>query len=200
MNNEGLTKVSVIPPVSEPPPNPNQRPAAKPPETAINQSVKPMTKPKKKRSMMPVVLVAVVILAGVASGYALSVIKPQSQPTTQTTTNAPASADAVEEGKAYGAKEGQTFLDKAEGVLVKGGIEGEGSHHLMRDGGPARNVYLTSSVLDLDTFVNHLVEVDGETFNAQKAGWLMDVGMVKVMKLNAPKPFEEATPADMPAE
>lgn len=70
--------------------------------------------------------------------------------------------------------------DTATGVLVKGGIGNEGTHHLERDGGASRNVYLTSSVIDLESFVGKKVEVWGETLASRKAGWLMDVARVQV--------------------
>jgi hypothetical protein len=70
--------------------------------------------------------------------------------------------------------------DTAEGELVEGGIGGEGTHHLEREGGPSKSVYLTSSVIDLESFVGKKVTVWGETLSAKKAGWLMDVLKVKV--------------------
>lgn len=85
-------------------------------------------------------------------------------------------------GREIGLKDEKTFRDKAEGVLEEGGIEGEGTHHLVRSGGPSQHVYLTSSVVDLDEFVGEKVEVWGETFKAEKAGWLMDVGRIKVLE------------------
>lgn len=72
--------------------------------------------------------------------------------------------------------------DTATGKLVDGGINGEGSFHLERDGGPSKNVYLTSSVIDLSSFVGKKVEVWGETLASKKAGWLMDVVKVKVVE------------------
>ena len=75
--------------------------------------------------------------------------------------------------------------------LLKGGIEGEGSHRILRPGGETQTVYLTSSVIDLSPFVDHKIKVWGETFAAQKANWLMDVGRVEVIELNAETPFEE---------
>jgi hypothetical protein len=50
---------------------------------------------------------------------------------------------------------------------------------------------MTSSVIDLDPFIDHKVKIWGDTFAAQKANWLMDVGRVEVVELNAQKPFEE---------
>ncbi len=76
----------------------------------------------------------------------------------------------------------KNFKDKAEGVLKRGGVEEEGSHHLERPGGESQNVYLTSSTVDLSKFENKKVRVHGETFSGQKAGWLMDVGLVEVLE------------------
>lgn len=101
------------------------------------------------------------------------------------------SAAGVKVGDIVGVADEKAFRDKAEGVLAEGGVDGEGSHHLLREGGPSQNVYLTSSIVDLNLFVGARVAVWGETFSAQKAGWLMDVGRVKVLKLNSPPPFAE---------
>lgn len=81
-----------------------------------------------------------------------------------------------------GSSDTKTFKDCAKGELAKndGKITDEGSHKLIRQGGDSQTVYLTSSVVDLNQFVGKNLEVCGETFNAQKAGWLMDVGRVKV--------------------
>lgn len=94
----------------------------------------------------------------------------------------------VKEGDIIGIQDTTSFKDSSTGVLQKGGLDGEGSHNLLRPGGVSQIVYLTSSVVDLDAFVGDQVTVWGETFKGQKAGWLMDVGRVKVEKLNAPNP------------
>jgi CDP-diglyceride synthetase len=70
--------------------------------------------------------------------------------------------------------------DTAAGILQKGGIENEGTYHLVREGGPSKNVYLTSSVLDLSIFIDKKVEIWGQTLASKKAGWLMDVAKIKV--------------------
>lgn len=70
--------------------------------------------------------------------------------------------------------------DSAIGILKVGGIGEEGTHHLEREGGPSKHVYLTSSVIDLQAFVDKKVEVWGETLASKKAGWLMDVAKIKV--------------------
>lgn len=89
---------------------------------------------------------------------------------------------AEKKGKEVGSTNLETFSDTATGVIEKGGINGEGSHKLIREGGPSQTAYLTSSVVDLDQFAGKKVQVWGETFSAQKAGWLMDVGRVKILE------------------
>ena len=88
----------------------------------------------------------------------------------------------IAKGKEFGAKDASTFKDAAQGVIEKGGLDGEGTHKLLREGGPSQTVYLISSVLDLDQFDQMKVQIWGETFKSQKAGWLMDVGRVKILE------------------
>ena len=117
---------------------------------------------------------AFIILAGVATGFFLSqkgVTLPKGK--------------VIKVGgpkKVVGSKDTSIFKDQAVGVVEKNGIDGEGTHKLIREGGPSQTVYLTSSVLDLDQFIGKKVKVWGETFAAQKAGWLMDVGRVEVLE------------------
>jgi len=84
--------------------------------------------------------------------------------------------------KEAGLADESTFKDTATGVLEDGGISGEGTHHLVRDGGPSQYVYLTSTVIDLESFKGKKVQVWGATMTAKKAGWLMDVGKIKVVE------------------
>jgi len=102
--------------------------------------------------------------------------------------NTTAPSDGLKVGDVIGVNDTKTFKDEVKGVLDKGGFNGEGSHKLLRPGGASQTVYLTSSVVDLDEFVGHEVTINGQTFSGQKVGWLMDVGRVKVEKLNAPLP------------
>lgn len=88
----------------------------------------------------------------------------------------------IKSEKVVGSTDTKTFRDSAEGVLEKGGIEGEGTHHLIREGGPSQTAYLTSSIIDLDQYAGRKVKVWGETFTAQKAGWLMDVGKIELLE------------------
>ncbi len=94
----------------------------------------------------------------------------------------------VKAGDIFGSADEKAFNTTATGVLDKGGLNGEGTHKLVRPGGMSQTVYLTSSVIDLDLLVGHQVTIWGETFKGQKAGWLMDVGRAKVETLNAPLP------------
>lgn len=88
----------------------------------------------------------------------------------------------IKKGTVVGADDKSQFPDVAEGELVDGGIDGEGTHHLERPGGESQNVYLTSSNVILDKFIGRKVKVNGKTFDAQKAGWLMDVGKLEVIE------------------
>lgn len=82
--------------------------------------------------------------------------------------------------KTEGVMDKKQFPDTATGVLKEGGLDGEGNFHLERPGGESQNVYLTSSVIDLSKYVGRKIKVGGQTFQGQKAGWLMDVGYVEV--------------------
>lgn len=128
-----------------------------------------------KDVLLPASIILVVIFAGIATGWKVSnfsgIGRKPIAATGETSTN---------KGEEVGSKDTQTFKDEADGLLEEGGIDGEGTHHLVRDGGPSKNVYLTSSVVDLDEFVGEKVHVWGETFDGEKAGWLMDVGRIKI--------------------
>lgn len=85
-------------------------------------------------------------------------------------------------GQTIGIADKKTFKDQAEGYLKEGGIDGEGSFHLERPGGTSQNVYLTSTTVDLLQYTGKKVRVWGQTFTSQKAGWLMDVGLVEILQ------------------
>ncbi|PIS08855.1 hypothetical protein COT75_04590 [Candidatus Beckwithbacteria bacterium CG10_big_fil_rev_8_21_14_0_10_34_10] len=139
-------------------------------------SPKSLKKDKKKLKMVLTVLG--LVLAGVGSGYFLS----WNQKNTSAPTSRNLGEEAVTKGITVGVADEKTFRDSAEGKLQAGGLDGEGSHHLIRPGGETQTVYLTSSIIDLDKFVDHQVKVWGETFSAQKAAWLMDVGKLEVLE------------------
>lgn len=88
----------------------------------------------------------------------------------------------IKQGNIYGSIDERAFRDSTEGMLEKGGLDGEGSHKLIRPGGESQTAYLTSSTLELDQFASKKVKVWGETYKAAKAGWFMDVGRVEVLE------------------
>lgn len=121
------------------------------------------------------IIIAVIVALGVGTGYFAS--KSRLTPNPIKSNNKIVKTDGI-----VGSTDTKTFRDQAEGVIQKGGIDGEGTHKLIRDPKrPDQNVYLTSGVVDLDQFVGKKVKVWGETNSAQKAGWLMDVGKVEVL-------------------
>lgn len=123
-----------------------------------------------------IIVAAVIVLGGILSGYLLMRrVSPQVAGSSSTVM-------MVKTDKEVGSTDTKTFRDSAEGALEEGGINGEGTHKLIRDGGPSQTVYLISSVVDLNEFLGKKVQVWGETIDAQKAGWLMDVGRVKILE------------------
>jgi hypothetical protein len=125
---------------------------------------------------MMVLGAVLVVLAGVGTGWLISGRSSASG------TPKEAAPGATSSKTEAGIADEATFRDSAEGLLVEGGIEGEGTHHLDRDLGEEKYVYLTSTVIDLQSFVGKKVQVWGETIAGKKAGWLMDVGKVKVIE------------------
>lgn len=129
---------------------------------------------------LPLVLVAfVVIVTGTMTGYVLA-----KSPGRMSSSNSAANAQPGQKAakKSVGSCDPKKCTDTAEGKLLEGGIEkGEGTHHLERPGGLSQNVYLTSSTISLDEYVNQNVRVTGETFKVDKAGWFMDVGRLDVL-------------------
>jgi hypothetical protein len=146
-------------------------------------------KPMKKPLIAILGMVLVVVAAGVGTGYVFARKFPPAQKTVQTAETSGTSDTAqLQVGQKYGSTDTDTFKDMTEGVLQKGGINGEGSHKILKEGGESQTVYITSSMLNLDQFDGVRVRVRGETFHGQRAGWLMDVGQVEVLELNAALP------------
>ncbi len=129
-----------------------------------------VTQTNSRAGLIPVIVFFAVVL-GVGTGFGLVKYRNASG----------AVGGKVKTATEVGVNDTKTFKDSAEGKLAKGGVDGEGTHHLVRVGGSSQNVYLTSSVVDLDQFVGKKVKVFGQTFAAQNAGWLMDVGKVEVL-------------------
>jgi hypothetical protein len=129
---------------------------------------------EEKQSMTRTMMIVymVLILLGAGTGYLLARTGPDGG-------LAAKKGEMIQTDSIVGIADSQTFKDSAEGTVAQGGINGEGTHQLLRDGGPSQTVYLTSSVVDLEEFVGKKVTVWGQTMDAQQAGWLMDVGKVE---------------------
>ena len=154
--------------------------------TSINN---PMPKKSKSHAPKSVIIAVIVVLLGIGSGYGLHQVTGQGSSSGLGALTTPSAENDVTEGETYGSKQ-DVFADDAEGVLVSGGNNGEGTHRLLREGGDSQTICLTSSVMDLDLFEDTQVKIWGETFDAQKCAWFMDVGRVQVITVNAEKPFE----------
>jgi hypothetical protein len=151
--------------------------------------------PVKKSKLMPI-LVIVGIILGLGTGFFVAQKKLllANSGTGAMATGAQElnSSTKVKVGDTFGSADEKTFRDQAEGILMAGGIDGEGSHHIERGANKTQWVYITSSVVDLDLLVGARVTIWGETNQGKKAGWLMDVGKLKVLELNA-APAEDET-------
>ena len=133
-----------------------------------------------KGTAAPALVIIVIILAGVASGYFLA---NRGVTTSEKVTELLGGAQMVQGPKEVGIKDEELFPDSAQGRIEINDSETvtEGSHKLIRPGGESQTAYLTSSVLDLNQFRGKCVQIWGETFAGQQAGWLMDVGRVKIL-------------------
>jgi hypothetical protein len=152
-----------------------------------------MTKNKKSNPIIKILVFVAVIALGVASGIGANAYLPGKSTLAEgSMRNKDVNPSSMKVGDIFGVKDGsEEFTDTAEGVVEKGGMGGEGSHKLVRPGGDDQTAYLTSSVVDMDEFVGHKVKIWGKTFAAQKAGWLLDVGKVQILELNAQPPSQE---------
>ncbi len=130
-----------------------------------------------------VLLIALVVLLGLGSGWLLVRFKAQrGKPLSVAANRAGVGNGGVRPGQVYG-QAGADFKDQAVGVLAKNDDpKTDGTHKLLREGGESQTVYLTSSVIDLDKFVGHKVQIWGKTFASTKVAWLMDVGRLKILE------------------
>lgn len=151
-------------------------------EKEIVRSLDKKSKSKFDKYTKPVSVLMILIL-GFGSGFLIAQLTIATGVVDKKVeVNELSSDDEITKGLVVGANDKSQFPDEAEGKLVEGGIDGEGTHHLERPGGPSQNVYLTSSNVDLQKFEGRKVKVDGKTFAAEKAGWLMDVGQLEVLE------------------
>jgi len=144
-----------------------------------------VVQPNNKNSKL---IYIIIIVLAIASGFWISRFFPSKTAVSlsdiETTTEDGAkivSGESLKVGVLYG-NLNQTFKDSAKGTIKAGGVNGEGTHTLEREGGVTQNAALTSSVVDLDLFVGKKVEVKGETNKSNKAAWLMDVGSIKILE------------------
>ena len=128
----------------------------------------------KLNSRIIVCVYILVIALGVGTGYILSTKRDTIKTTVTNST-------MIKTDKVAGSSDTTTFKDSAEGTVEKGGLNGEGSHKLIREGGPSQTAYLISSVVDLDEYEGKKVKVWGQTMAAKKVSWLMDVGKVEII-------------------
>lgn len=147
--------------------------------------VKDLTQTEKKSAVkeiiLPALIILVIILAGSVTGYFLANRGGSATGISQVK-KLTGGAELIQGPNEVGIKD-VNFKDTTEGRLEVNSDTAipEGSHKLIRPGGLSKTAYLISSVVDLNQFVGKCVQVWGETFAAQKAGWLMDVGRVKLL-------------------
>ncbi len=160
-------------------------------DAALAASMERTTMAKKKPDWFRIAI-AIAVVFGLGTGYVVAAVSKPPEVLELATTDkeggSQTATTSIKVGQVFGSKDAAAFKDSAEGIILPGGIDNEGSHHLVRPGGVSQNVYLTSSVVDLKLFENAKVKIAGETFKGRKAGWLMDVGRVEVLELNAPLP------------
>jgi hypothetical protein len=132
---------------------------------------------EETKEIKPVVYGVFILLVvfGVITGFILS----RGAVGSQAKVGAPVSG-TTDGKKSVGVSDTKTFTDSATGVIESGGLEDEGTHKLIRDGGPSQTVYMISSVVDLDEFTGKKVTVWGQTMAARNVPWLMDVGKVNM--------------------
>lgn len=144
-----------------------------------NNVVRKFDSPKSANNNLVLGLTSiVVVLAGIGVGYLLSGVGGSKTSSSGSDTGNSIVTNKNEAGIADESK----FSTTADGVLEEGGIGGEGTYHLVRGAGPSQYAYLTSSVVDLSVFEGKKVQVWGETISGKKAGWLIDVGKIKVVE------------------
>lgn len=142
-----------------------------------------------KLPQKPKIIYFVIVILAIISGFLISRVIPTkysvSDNSLRLVTNKEASkiveGEDVKVGTIYG-NLSKNFGDSAMGVVKSGGVNGEGTHTLVREGGATQNAALTSSVVDLDLFIDKKVEVKGETNDSNKVGWFMDVGSIKILE------------------
>lgn len=129
----------------------------------------------KKKVYVYLILGLVVVLAGGLTGKTLA-----GRGGEKTSTGAEVVTKNGEVAEA-GLPEDEFTDEPAEGMLVAGGMDDEGTHHLDRGMGPEKDVYLFSTSLDLSKFEGKKVKVWGHSLTSKNVPWLMDVGRITVI-------------------
>jgi hypothetical protein len=149
----------------------------------LNQPSRSLKIPDVPKFIYPIIIVAAITIGFAASRFFPSQSESVSSEDSLVANQATqiVEGEEIKTGVVYG-NTSKTFADSAVGVIKKGGVNGEGTHTLDREGGVDQDAALTSSVVDLDLFIDKKVEVDGETNASNKAGWFMDVGSIKILE------------------
>lgn len=142
---------------------------------ANSPKLKTQEKDMKKATFF--IFAAVVALGLLTGGIVYAVQKPNIVSVNENT-----DVSKLPAGTVFGSDDEKLFSNNTQGVLKAGGINGEGTHYLQRPGGESQNVYLTSSVIDLSELEGRTIKVWGKTYEAQTAGWFMDVGRAQIIK------------------
>ena len=158
------------------------------PNLASNQVINNIKTPLKLPKESKIIYIVIVVVA-IISGFWISRFLPTRQSVVDSDLGTSKNVEAakiiegqeIKTGVTYG-NLSQNFSDSAVGTIKAGGVNNEGTHTLLRDGGVTQNAALTSSVVDLDLFVGKKVQVSGETNDSNKAGWFMDVGSIKILE------------------
>lgn len=176
--------------------DPQPRPETRPTNAYEENQVDEMPTLRQNQTLMSkrakktfFIICSIAVLAGTLTGFGAFKLKSKNYVNPEVQSVA-VDANQIKNGDVFGVQDKDTFADSAQGYLEKGGIEGEGSHKLLREGGASQTVALTSSVVDLDKLVGTEVKLWGETFKAEKAGWFMDVGRVEVVQIGAQAPIQ----------
>ncbi len=156
-------------------------------DTNNERNKKNMTKQQKKKF---IIFAVIAILAGTLTGYGSSRLNKKANLGQGNVAQTAGEVSTIKVGDFFGVTDKDTFSDSTQGYLEKGGVDGEGSHRLLREGGESQTVALTSSVTDLDDFVGMEIKIWGETNKAQKSGWFMDVGRVEIVAIEAEAPLQ----------
>jgi hypothetical protein len=157
------------------------------PNLSVN---KPLDKPFNPLKLpdIPKFVYPVVIVGAIVVGFVISRFFPSQSDSISSEDSLVGNQAAqviegeeIKAGVLYG-NTSQTFSDHATGVVKSGGVNGEGTHTLDREGGVDQDAALTSSIVDLDLFIDKKVEIKGETNKSTKASWLIDVGNIKILE------------------